>query len=102
MAASWRVSLRAGSGRRTLLPDRLGRSAANETSRSPLRAMARRQPITDRLNGSVGDSFDGVLGLMFDVITAPFAGNDECDLLGNRRAGRTRGSRVSCRSPGPD
>ena len=33
-----------------------------------MRAIARMQPATARLNGSVGDSFDGVLGLMLEDI----------------------------------
>src|SRR5215471_3707760 len=37
-------------------------------SRSGLRASARMQPATARLNGSVGDSLDGVLGLMLEDI----------------------------------
>ena len=48
---------------------RPGRGARrrSDTSSSGLRAIARRQPVTARLNGSVGDSFgDGLLGLMFD------------------------------------
>ena len=62
------MSLRGGSGRRALPPTMPGRSAAKETSSSGLRAIARRHPVTARLNGSVGDSFDGFLGLMFDDI----------------------------------
>src|SRR5262245_19339552 len=68
IAASWAESLRAGSGRRTLPPTTPGRSAANATSSSPLRAIARRHPVTARLNGSVGDSRLGVLGLKFEDI----------------------------------
>src|SRR5664279_3051939 len=68
MAASALLSLRGGSGRRTLPPIRPGRSAAKETSRSGLRASARRQPATARLNGSVGDSFDDGLLFMFEAI----------------------------------
>src|SRR5580704_13639463 len=66
IAASLRVSLRGGSGRRALPPARPGRSAAKETSSSGWRAIARRHPITARLNGSVGASFAGVLLLMFE------------------------------------
>jgi hypothetical protein len=33
-----------------------------------LRAIARMQPATARLNGSVGDSFDGFFGLMLEDI----------------------------------
>ena len=69
IAASGPVSLRGGSGRRALPPTMPGRSAAKETSSSGLRAIARRHPVTARLNGSVGDSFEGFLGLMFDDIT---------------------------------
>src|SRR5262245_50267573 len=43
-----------------------GRSAAKPTSRSGLRAIARRQPVTARLNGSVGLSLATDLPLMFD------------------------------------
>ncbi len=71
IAASALLSLRGGSGSRTLPPIRPGRSAANETSRSGLRASARKQPVTARLNGSVGDSFDDGLLLIFEAITAP-------------------------------
>ena len=63
IAASALPSLRGGSGSRTLPPIRPGRSAANDTSRSGLRAIARRQPVTARLNGSVGDSFADDLAL---------------------------------------
>ncbi len=64
IAASSGVSLRGGSGSRALPPDMPGRSAANDTSRSCRRAMARRHPVTARLKGSVGASFAGDLGLM--------------------------------------
>src|SRR5215467_13853108 len=66
MAASAAVSLRGGSGSRALPPAMPGRSAANETSSSGRRAIARRQPVTARLNGSVGASLAGVLGLMLE------------------------------------
>ena len=66
IAASCRVSLRGGSGSRTLPPTSPGRSAANETSSSGLRAIARRQPVTARLNGSVGDSLLCAFGLMLE------------------------------------
>src|SRR5690242_8164649 len=73
IAASARVSLRGGSGSLALPPARPGRSAANETSRSGFWAIARMQPVTARLNGSVGDSrLDGLL-LMLEAITAPRA-----------------------------
>ena len=52
-----RVSLRGGSGSRALPPTRPGRSAAKRNLELGLRAIARRQPVTARLNGSVGDSF---------------------------------------------
>src|SRR5262252_2619778 len=45
--------------------DRVG-MAAHETSSSGWRAMARRHPVTARLNGSFGASLAGVLGLMFE------------------------------------
>src|SRR5512132_4610877 len=70
IAASTPPSLRGGSGSRALPATMPGRSAANATSSSGLRAIARRHPVTARLNGSVGESFDGFLGLMFDDITA--------------------------------
>ena len=68
IAASPLLSLRGGSGSRTLPPIRPGRSAANDTSRSGLRAIARRQPVIARLNGSVGESFEDGLLLMFDAM----------------------------------
>ena len=68
IAASARVSLRAGSGSRTLPPTRPGRSAANETSSSAFLAMARRQLVTARLNGSVGDSLLCAFGLLLEDI----------------------------------
>ena len=43
-----------------------GRSAANETSNSAFLAMARRQLVTARLNGSVGDSFAVAFGLLLE------------------------------------
>src|SRR5262249_18396461 len=70
IAASVPLSLRGGSGSRALPATIPGRSAAKATSSSGLRAIARRHPVTARLNGSVGESFDGFLGLMFDDITA--------------------------------
>ena len=74
MAASALVNLRAGSGRRALPPIRPGRSAAKDTSRSGLRASARMQPATARLNGSAGDSFDEVLPLILDAKIDPSPG----------------------------
>ena len=68
IAASALPSLRGGSGSRTLPPIRPGRSAAKETSSSGLRASARRQPVTARLNGSVGDSFADGLVLMLEAM----------------------------------
>ena len=47
-----------------------GRSAANATSMSLLPAMARRQTPTARLNGSVGASLAGFLGLMLELMTS--------------------------------
>ena len=70
IAASGPESLRGGSGRRALPLMMPGRSAAKATSSSGLRAMARRQPVTARLNGSVGDSFAGLLPLRFEVMFA--------------------------------
>jgi hypothetical protein len=60
--------LRGGSGKRTLPPISPGRSAAKATSSSGLRASARKQPVTARLKGSVGDSFDDGLALMLEAI----------------------------------
>src|SRR5947209_17457751 len=74
MAASRLVILRAGSGSRALPGARPGRSAANVTSSSGVRAIARRQAVTARLNGSVGASFAPVRNLMFDVVIAPRRG----------------------------
>src|ERR1700704_1573308 len=68
MAASRRVILRAGSGNRALPGASPGRSAANVTSSSGFFAIARRQAVTARLNGSVGASFAPVRNLMFDVV----------------------------------
>src|SRR5262249_17663873 len=68
--ASALVILRGGSGRRALPPTTPGRSAANDTSSSGWRAIARRQPVTARLNGSVGASLTGPLGLMLEDIGA--------------------------------
>src|SRR6202166_2652011 len=64
MAASAADSLRGGSGKRAVPPTIPGRSAAKPTSRSGLRAIARRQPVTARLNGSIGLSWAGALGLL--------------------------------------
>src|SRR5262249_37377043 len=66
IAASGPESLRGGSGSRALPPTMPGRSAAKETSSSGLRAIARRQPVTARLNGSVGLSLTVLLPLMLD------------------------------------
>ena len=57
IATSCCVSRRGGSGRRALSPISAGRSEANVTSRSGLRATARMQAATDRFSGSVGGSF---------------------------------------------
>src|SRR6185437_2263543 len=67
IAASRFVILRAGSGSRALPGANPGRSAAKVTSSSGALAIARRQDVTARLNGSVGASFDPVRNLMFDV-----------------------------------
>src|SRR5579875_1369295 len=69
-AASCLLSLRGGSGRRALPPISPGLSAAKETSRSALRALARRQPATACLKGSVGDSLIEDLGLMFAAMAS--------------------------------
>src|SRR5882757_5887173 len=68
IAASRLVILRAGSGSRALPGARPGRSAANVTSSSGALAIARRQAVTARLNGSVGASFDPVRNLVLDVV----------------------------------
>src|ERR1700691_2634633 len=81
MAASRSLSRRGGSGSLTLLAASPGRSAANATSMSPLPAMARRQTPTARLNGSVGASLAGFLGLMLELMVfslSPRAGRGEC------------------------
>src|SRR5713101_9649027 len=66
MAASGPLSLRGGSGRRALPPTMPGRSAANETSSSGFLAIARRHPVTARLNGSVGLSLAELLPLRLE------------------------------------
>src|SRR5580704_19333128 len=71
IAASRLVILRAGSGSRALPGASPGRSAAKLASSSGARAMARRQEVTARLNGSVGASFDPVRNLLLDVDMAP-------------------------------
>ena len=53
-----------------VVSDALSARALNKTH---VRAIARRHPVTAPLNGSVGESFDGFLGLMFDDITASCA-----------------------------
>ena len=68
IAASGPLSLRGGSGRRALPPTMPGRSAANETSSSGFLAIARRQPVTARLNGSVGLSLPELLLLRLEDI----------------------------------
>src|SRR5258708_5760222 len=70
IAASRLVILRAGSGSRALPGANPGRSAANVTSSSGFFAIARRQAVTARLNGSVGASFDPVRNFWFDVVIA--------------------------------
>src|ERR1700685_4169363 len=78
MAASRSFSRRGGSGNRALLAAMPGRSAANETSRSPLPAIARKQTPTARLNGSVGASLDGAFGLeVEDMISTVVPGRAE-------------------------
>src|SRR6266567_4997709 len=66
IAASDAVSLRGGSGSRALPATMPGRSAAKATSSSRFFAIARRQPVTARLNGSVGLSLALGLGLMLE------------------------------------
>src|SRR5262249_19859787 len=68
--ASRRVILRAGSGSRALPGARPGRSAANVTSSSGVFAIARRQAVTARLNGSGGASFPPGRKLEVDVVIA--------------------------------
>src|ERR1700731_4848586 len=68
MAASRLVILRAGSGSRALPGDKPGRSAANVTSSSGFLAIARKQAVPARLNGSVGASFGPVRNLLFEVV----------------------------------
>src|ERR1700758_1633511 len=68
IAASRRVILRAGSGNRALPGASPGRSAAKLTSSSGAFAIARRQDVTARLNGSVGASFDPVRNLLLEVV----------------------------------
>src|ERR1700744_4144312 len=68
MAASRLVILRAGSGSRALPGARPGRSAAKVTSRSDFLAIARRQAVTERLNGSGGASLLPVRNLELDVV----------------------------------
>src|SRR5580693_4527585 len=68
MAASRLVILRAGSGNRALPGASPGRSAANVTSSSGFRAIARKHDVTARLNGSLGAPFDPVRNLEFEVV----------------------------------
>src|SRR5450432_2794409 len=68
MAASRLVILRAGSGSRALPGARPWRSAAKVTSSSGFFAIALRQAVTARLNGSVGASFDPVRNFWLDVV----------------------------------
>src|SRR5579864_6398132 len=77
IAASRSFRRRGGSGNRALPPARPGRSAANDTSRSFLPEMARKQTLTARLNGSVGASFAAPLfGLALDDTARPSAQRD--------------------------
>src|SRR5262245_24058114 len=69
IAASEAASLRGGSGKRALPPTMPGRSAAKDTSSAGLRAMARKHPVTARLNGSVGLSLAALLPLKLDDIS---------------------------------
>ncbi len=101
MAASAAVILRGGSGSRALPPTIPGRSAANETSSSGWRAMARRHPVTARLNGSVGASLAGVLVLMFEDITTPLSSRRGRSRLESLSIAQTPDSRVSHRTPEP-
>src|SRR4051812_1099340 len=70
IAASRLLILRAGSGSRALPGARPGRSAAKVTSSSGALAMARRQDVTARLNGSVGASLGPVRNLELVVVIA--------------------------------
>jgi hypothetical protein len=70
IAASRLVILRAGSGSRALPGARPGRSAANEISSSGFLAIAFRQADTERLNGSVGASFEPGRNLILEVVIA--------------------------------
>src|SRR4051812_5174526 len=70
IAASRLLILRAGSGSRALPGARPGRSAAQGTSSSGALAMARRQDVTARLNGSVGASLGPVRNLLLVVVIA--------------------------------
>ncbi len=72
-ATSLRVILRGGSGSRAFSPESIGRSAAKFTSSSGLPAMARMQPMTARLNGSVGPSRPGGASFLLLVAIASFA-----------------------------
>src|SRR3954469_23886488 len=68
IAASRLLILRAGSGNRALPGARPGRSAAKVTSSSGALAMARRQDVTARLNGSVGASLGPMRNLLLVVV----------------------------------
>src|SRR3989442_3286882 len=80
MAASRVLSLRGGSGSRALPAASPGRSAANPTSSSGRLAIARRQPATARLNGSVGASLPGFFGLVLELIAIASPGRSNCAL----------------------
>src|ERR1700742_1655582 len=67
IASSRRVIWRAGSDSRALPGASPGRSAAKLTSSSGVFAIARRQDVTARLNGSVGAFLDPVRNFEFDV-----------------------------------
>ncbi len=68
-ATSCSLMRRGGSGSRALFWASDGRSAAKLTSSSGLPAIARMQPTTARLNGSVGLSAGLVRGVSFGIVT---------------------------------
>jgi len=71
IAASVALSLRAGSGSRTLPPTMPGRSAAKPTQDPALRRSLACSPSPSaRLNGSVGLSLAVDFGLMWEDMTA--------------------------------
>src|SRR5262249_14329701 len=85
IAASAAVGLREGSGSRPLPPAAPRRPAAEPASRAGFLAIAPRQPLTARLNGSVGLSLAAVsLGLMLDdIFRVPWSERCGCGQLEN-------------------